>query len=49
MLVVYLSLTVQKITWVDFKFHEPDVSVLALLSQATDGVAKIATGVQALL
>ena len=43
------SLTVQKTIWVDFKFHEPDVSVLPLLSEATAGIAKIAAEVQALL
>lgn len=40
---------VENLIWVDFRFRDPDVSVLQLLEQALSGVREIADGLVALL
>jgi hypothetical protein len=43
------SQKVERVTWVDFRFRDPDVSALGLLKQSTAGVRKIANEIAKLL
>lgn len=43
------SQTVERVVWIDFRFGDPDVSVLQLLRDSVAGIRKIATELEMLL